>query len=357
METRADFAARFHPAFVGAVARLKSDVLAIAPDPCLEEAYGQTLALAEGKAKRIRPYVASLLFRDSANVDSDTAVLPALVGIEAFHLFALVHDDIMDEADERYGIATVHAHVRGLERERLGDREADLLGRAHAILVGDGLLNLVHDLFLQLGDGAVDMARAHRAHKLLVTMSREIVTGQHLDVAFTVRDDCATDDIIRRHHLKTALYTFARPMQIGAILGGAPEETLAFCQRFGSAIGVGFQLEDDLLDVLGDEAATGKRPCIDVTQRQHTLLTQHVKEHGSDLQKKTLARLWGRALSPAEVEEAKAMFESSGAVEALRTEARKAFDRAEEVLKDSPLQPATAAAFGDLVTFLLQRLP
>jgi geranylgeranyl diphosphate synthase type I len=357
METRADFAARFHPAFAGAVARLKSDVLAISADPCLEEAYGQTLRLAEGKAKRIRPYVASLLYRDSAKSESDEAVLPALVAIEAFHLFALVHDDIMDEADERYGIATVHAHVRERERARLGDREADLLGRAHAILVGDGLLNLVHDLFLQLGDGPVGAERAHRAHKLLVTMSREIVTGQHLDVAFTVRDDCATDDIIRRHHLKTALYTFARPMQIGAVLGGAPDDTLAFCQRFGSGIGVGFQLEDDLLDVLGDESATGKRPCIDLTQRQHTLLTQHVKERGTPAQQATLARLWGQPLSAAEVEEAKEMFTRSGAVDAVRAEAMRAFERAETELKKSPLAPGTAAAFGDLVAFLRQRLP
>lgn len=357
METRADFVARFHPAFVAEIERLKRDVLTISPDSSLEEAYGQTLALAKGPAKRIRPYVASLLFRDCAGSSDDKAILPALVAIEAFHLFALVHDDIMDEADERYGIATIHAHVRALERERLGDHSADLIGRAHAILVGDALLNLVHDLFLRLTDEAPDSARVRRAHRLLVTMSREIVTGQHLDVAFTVRPDCTEEDIISRHHLKTALYTFARPMQIGAILGGASDDTLAFCQRFGSALGVGFQLEDDLLDVLGDEAKTGKRPCIDITQCQHTLLTQHVKTKGTPAQQDTLRRLWGKPLDAAQVAQARAMLEESGATEAARQKARDAFATASALLAESPLQPATSATLGELVHFLQKRLP
>lgn len=357
METRADFVARLNPAFIGEIENLKRDVLAISPDACLEEAYGQTLALAKGPAKRIRPYVASLLYRDSAKMESDADIMPALIAIEAFHLFALVHDDIMDEADERYGIATIHAHVREQEKARLGEHSADLIGRAHAILVGDGLLNLVHDLFLRLTDESPDSARVRRAHRLLVTMSREIVTGQHLDVAFTVRPDCTEEDIITRHHLKTALYTFARPMQIGAILGGASDDVLAFCQRFGSAIGVGFQLEDDLLDVLGDEAKTGKRPCIDITQCQHTLLTQHVKTHGTPAQQDALRRLWGRPLDAAGVAEAKAILEESGATAAARQKAREAFTRATSELAGSPLSPATAATLGELVTFLEQRLP
>ncbi len=357
METRADFVARFHPAFVSEIERLKQEVLAISADTSLEEAYGQTLALAKGPAKRIRPYVASLLFRDASGTDNDEAILPALIAIEAFHLFALVHDDIMDEADERYGIATIHAHIRTLEKARLGDHAADLIGRAHAILVGDAMLNLVHDLFLRLTEQASDAARVRRAHQLLVTMSREIVTGQHLDVAFTVRPDCTEKDIISRHHLKTALYTFARPMQIGAILGGAPEDTLDFCQRFGSAVGIGFQLEDDLLDVLGDEKKTGKTPCIDITQCQHTLLTQHVKTKGTPAQQETLKRLWGKPLDAAGVAEVRAVLEESGATAAAREKAREAFASASSLLAASPLKPATAATLAELVEFLQKRLP
>ncbi len=328
----------------------------VSTDPCIRETYGQVQALAAGSAKRIRPYVASLLFRDAAGTNSDAPIMPALVALEAFHLFALVHDDIMDDADERYGIRTLHAFIREREQARLGARGADQLGRAHAILAGDALLTLVHDLFVRLAEEQPTLP-VTTAHRLLIKVSHEIVTGQHLDIAFTVRPDCAEADIIQRHHLKTALYTFARPMQIGAVLGGGKKDTLVFCEAFGSALGVGFQLEDDLLDLLGDEAETGKTPGIDITQCQHTLLTQHVKERGTPEQKALLTTLWGKHFAAGDLANARTLFTESGAVDALRAKATAAFDEADRLLAQCPLQPATKETLGGLVSFLRQRLP
>ncbi len=356
MEQRGDFVARFNPALNAEMTRFQGEIAGIADDPAIRTAYARASALAAGGGKRIRPYVASLLFRDAARCETDDVIMPALIAIETFHLFALVHDDIMDDADERYGIPTIHAFIREQEKDRLGLKNADALGRSHAILVGDSLLTLVHDLFFKTADQH-DPAAVHAAHRLLITMSQEIVAGQHLDIACTVRPDTTEAQILKRHFLKTALYTFARPMQIGATLGGGSPELLRFCEAFGAAIGVGFQLEDDLLDLLGEKAKTGKTPGIDLTQHQQTLLTLHVAARGTPEQKARLEKLWGQTFDEPTLAEARALFQESGAVDVLRHRAQASFTEAARLLKQSPLQPATAETLGGLVAFLQERLP
>ncbi len=353
METLKDFADRFHETFACEISHLKEDILRISSDVSVQNVYSQVEQLAAGKAKRIRPYVASVLYRDAARCTDDAEVMPALVGLEMFHLFALIHDDIMDDADERYGCATIHCRLRGQEQERLGPDAADRLGRAHAILAGDMLLTQVHALFLRLAG----TPGGRESHRLLLTMSREIVTGQHLDLAYTVRPACTEADILQRHHLKTSLYTYVRPMQIGALLGGGSPEAMAFCEAFGTAIGQGFQIEDDLLDLLGDAADTGKKPCADITQRQHTLLTQHIAVHGTAKQCAMLEDMWGKEISGRLLQETRALFLSSGAVDAVRSTAQAAFRRAEEILEEARIQPGTRQVLREHVAFLSRRLP
>jgi len=357
METRACFVIRFIPHFLEELATMHTQICSVSDDLCLRQTYDQLLALAAGSAKRIRPYVASLLYQDAAPKSDGASIMPVLVALEAFHLFALVHDDIMDNADKRYGLATLHAHIRLLEESRLGFIAADQLGRGHAILAGDMLLTHVHGLFHRFAFSTASSAYAVQAYKIFLQMSTEIVTGQHLDLAFTVRKQCTNDDVLRRHHLKTSLYTFVRPMQIGATLGGAGEYMQAFCEEFGTAIGQGFQIEDDLLDVLADADVTGKKTCIDIIQRQHTLITQYVREHGTSAHVALLDKIWGTDVTGAVLIEAREMFHASGAVVAARMAAVQAFDQAEKALDTAELQPRTKNVLRELVSILQQRLP
>jgi len=356
METHPDFVLRFTPHFLAEMEKMNAEMFTVSDDICMHEIYDQVLALAAGRAKRIRPYVASLLYQDVAK-KSDDKIMPALIALEVFHLFALVHDDIMDDADERYGLATIHAHIRLLKEPHLGSAIADHLGRGHAILAGDSLLTRVHDLFHRLASSEVGSSHASQAYKLFLQMSREIVMGQHLDLDLTIREQCTNDDVLRRHHLKTSLYTFVRPMQIGAILGGASEDVLIFCEKFGAAIGQGFQIEDDLLDVLADAQTTGKKTCIDISQRQHTLLTQHVREHGSSTHITLLKKIWGTDMTGDLLTEAREMFQESGAVASVRAKAMQAFSQAEQTLDAAELHPKTKHVLHELVTFFKQRLP
>ena len=353
METLRDFGKRFHASFKAAISEIQKDISRISSDIFVKDVYSQVSVLASGKAKRIRPYVASVMYKEARRTTDDEAVMPVLVALEMFHLFALIHDDIMDNADERYGVQTIHAHVRSNDEAKLGSIAADHLGRSHAILAGDMLLTQVHALFMKLAD----VPGAREAHELLITMSREIVTGQHLDLAYSVRPDSPKKDILQRHHLKTSLYTFVRPMQIGSILGGGSQELRIFCEAFGTAIGQAFQLEDDLLDLLGNSSETGKKTCIDITQRQHTLLTEHVLTHGTPKEQAQLRSIWGKEIEGQLLVETRELFTVTGAIDVVRSAALDAFTRAEELLNHAALQPDTLVALRELLTLLRRRLP
>lgn len=356
VETLSAFAVRFNPVFHEALAKEIEKVAECSNDESVLQTYRHIVTLAKAGGKRARPYVASLLYRACGN-ESDEDILQFLIALETFHLFALVHDDIMDNAEERHGQPTVHAAVRTrlAQSGAIGDTRGT--ASAEAILTGDFLLTLVHQFALSQQDGAVPRERVDQAHRLLILMSREVVVGQHLDMEFPTRRDVREREILDRHHLKTSLYTFVRPMQIGAVLAGANAAVLDFCLAFGSALGMGFQLEDDLLDLLADETTMGKVPGADLTQRQHTLLTAKLRQSGTSEQSAMLEGFWGHTLSASQLQTARKMFQDSGAIDAVRARAKQAFDDARKLLDSAPLPPSATRALEQLLLFFEQRLP
>ncbi len=356
VESINQFASRFNLALEAALRCEIDRIHACSSDESVFHTYEHLITLANAGGKRARPFVASLLFQ-ACQGTTDASITPTLVALETFHLFALVHDDVMDNAEERHGKPTMHAAVRIRLAQSGATGDTRSTAMAEAILAGDLLLSLVHQFLLKQLDSDIPQDRVRRAHELLIQMSREVVIGQHLDVEFTTRRDVREREILDRHHLKTSLYTFVRPMQIGAILGGGGTEILEFCEAFGSALGLGFQLEDDLLDLLADEATLGKMPGADLTQRQHTLLTAKVRQRGTAEDGAMLESFWGHVLSPSKLHSARQMFHESGAIESVRERAKATFNEARATLQSSPLPKDANLALESLLTFFEARLP
>jgi geranylgeranyl diphosphate synthase, type I len=212
-------------------------------------------------------------------------------------------------------------------------------------------------MMLEQLESLIDVRLVTQTHKLLIQMSKEIVVGQHLDMEYTTRTDVPEAEILRRHHLKTSLYTFIRPMQIGTTLAGADGPVLKFCEEFGTELGLGFQLEDDLLDILGEEAALGKRLGSDLSQRQHTLLTSDFRKRADAAQRARFESYWGHELSADQLRDVKTMFEETGTFETVRAKARTAFTAAGRALENSPLPADVNSALSELLTFFVHRLP
>jgi len=221
----------------------------------LYEPIGYVLSMG---GKRIRPaltLMACNLFSD----DVQPAVNSAL-GLEIFHNFTLLHDDIMDKADIRRGQPTVH--------KKWDDNTA--------ILSGDVMQISAYQFMAQ-----TPADQLKRSLDLFSQTAAEICEGQQYDVEFEQREKVEADEYLEMIRLKTAVLLGAS-LQIGAWIGGAGEEDAQLLYDFGINIGLAFQLKDDLLDVYGDAATFGKRIGGDILCNKKTYMLIHALQLAKD---------------------------------------------------------------------------
>jgi geranylgeranyl diphosphate synthase type I len=171
--------------------------------------------------------------------------LELFISLELFHNFALIHDDIMDKDSIRHGVQTVHEYVK--EKLQKEGRSGDLnhIGNSQAILLGDILLCWAFSIFDEVN---LDKDKLKSAKIFFNKMANDVVLGQIIDIDIPSRKDIPIELINKKDKLKTASYTFIRPMQIGASLIGIDEKTEKFCEDLGLNLGLAFQMQDDLLD-------------------------------------------------------------------------------------------------------------
>lgn len=202
----------------------------------------------ESGGKRIRPTLVLM----AANIYSDDiseAITPA-IGLEMYHNFTLLHDDVMDKAPDRRGRPTVHV--------KWDDNTA--------ILSGDAMLSLAFDLISKVSD---DKLRA--VLSLFTKTTIEIDEGQQLDMEFETRDDVKVEEYIEMIRLKTSVL-LGCALKMGAIIGGASAKDADILYNFGVNIGLAFQLQDDWLDCWGDPKTFGKRIGGDILCNKKTFL-------------------------------------------------------------------------------------
>ena len=223
--------------------------------------------------KRLRP-VMLLMSIEAFGGDLEEA-MPAALGIEMFHNFSLVHDDIMDKAPMRRGNSTVHEKW---------DANA-------AILSGDTMLVLAYEYFLRLDPGLVIPVI-----KIFGQTAKEVCEGQQYDLNFVTEKSVSLEDYLEMIRLKTAVLIGAS-YEIGSIIGGADSQSTGLIRDFGIYSGMAFQLMDDLLDVYGDEKEFGKRLYGDIRTNKKTFLYLKALELADRNGKETLQRYYAGGYS------------------------------------------------------------
>ena len=198
--------------------------------------------------KRIRPTFLVMAYNMYAG--DIERVFSTAAGMEIFHNFTLLHDDLMDRADMRRGKPTVH--------KKWNDNTA--------ILSGDGMLVLAYRYLAM-----TDSDNLHKVLDLANETFTGIMEGQQYDMEFETRDDVTEDEYIEMIRLKTSVL-LAACVRMGAMLGGAQEPDAKLLYEFGEKIGLAFQLQDDLLDVYGDPAVFGKKIGGDILCNKKTYL-------------------------------------------------------------------------------------
>ena len=213
-------------------------------------------ALASG-GKRLRPSLL-LMAADCFGGKTEEAFAPA-AGIEVFHNFTLLHDDVMDNSDTRRGRQSVYAKW----------------GTNTAILSGDTMLTIATQLISQVSD--------EKLREVLDTfnaMALKVYEGQRLDMDFENKDDVSLDQYIRMIKDKTGALLGAA-CKIGAIIGGADAKDAEKMYEYGLMLGVAFQIQDDWLDVFGDSTTFGKPIGGDINNNKKSYLLLKSFETGS----------------------------------------------------------------------------
>ena len=227
----------------------------------------ELLRLVGSGGKRLRPALGYWGYRAAGGVP-DGRIIRAAASLELFHTFALIHDDLMDDADERRGIPSIHAHV-AVSAAVATSADPRRAGISAAMLIGDIAAVWADELLVTSG---FDASRVTRALVRAYDVRQEMAVGQFLDVTGQARVDEAAGRLAA--NLKGGRYTVTGPLLMGAEL--ARDETLdadllRALQEFGEPLGEAFQLQDDLHDADAGHGATARTVRLLVERAQAAL--------------------------------------------------------------------------------------
>ncbi len=287
--------------------------------------------------KRLRPLVCMLCC--AAAGGEPARAVPAAAAIELVHNFTLVHDDIQDISAYRRHRRTVWS----------------IWGMAQGINVGDGLHAIAHQAFLALreqgvsADAVLDLIAGFDATVL------RICEGQFLDIGFETRWDITAQDYLEMIGGKTAAI-FAFAARAGALLAGADAARVSAFEQFGTAIGIGFQVRDDVLGIWGDPAVTGKDAADDIRRRKKSLPIIMLHERASVEDRRYLESLYaGTEVAPEEIATVIQMLDDAGVHDACQETVERYHMHAAALLNESRASGPAGAALGGLVERMAAR--
>ena len=297
--------------------------------------YDEIRRMLAAGGKRIRPLFCYWGYRGAGGVH-DERIVRAAGALELLHTFALVHDDIMDAADERRGEKTVH-HLHGVPV---------------ALLVGDLALVLADDVLITAGFGGAELLAGLQAYG---RMRREVIAGQYLDVQADAATSVATARRIAT--LKSGRYSVQEPLVIGAALAGANDELMSALAAFGEPVGEAFQLRDDLLGSFGERSVVGKPTDSDIREGKRNILFAEAAARLDGSEREFFLSRWGGGseLSDEDVTQLRALLESSGARAEIERLVYDLTSTARNLLKNLEIGDGTRAALAELLDAAVTR--
>ncbi|MCP3800642.1 polyprenyl synthetase family protein [Allokutzneria sp. A3M-2-11 16] len=296
--------------------------------------------------KRIRPQLFYWGYRAGGEPDRPE-VIELATAIELFHVFALVHDDLMDRADTRRGVPTAHKQLAALHRERGWNGDAEHFGFSAGILAGDALC-----IWADMTISSIPLpgGRTEPFRRAYDEMRLELISGQYLDIASGSSGDTSMAAALRLARLKSGNYSVSMPLRLGALAGGADEDTIRGFGSFGTTLGEAFQIHDDVLGVFGSPAAVGKPVGEDIRQgKRTTLIAAALAGAHPVVADRLLELLADPGLSQAGVDEAKEIIRSTGALDEVRGMLRERVHSAERTLAGLRLDDEVRQALHDLI--------
>jgi geranylgeranyl diphosphate synthase type I len=278
--------------------------------------------------KSLRPSV--LLFSCGAVGGDEAIAIPAAAAIEVFHTWTIVHDDIIDRDDKRRGGLTVHEEFRRKAIDDFGydEKEASHYGTCIAILAGDMQQGLAVSMLSELGDPIDTRLVLYLIRDMELRVESLLIDGQFLDIRFSKLpiESLNLDQILDMLWKKTGiLYEFCG--KAGAMLGLNtidPEHPyVKDLSSFTSKCGLAFQLQDDILGIIGDEKVLGKPVGSDIREGKRTVILAQTFKNANDLQKEQIVKIFGnKDASEKDIQKAIILLQKLGGIEYTKELAR-----------------------------------
>lgn len=308
--------------------------------------------------KRLRPAFAYWGWRavvEPPDAPADPGVLRLFAALELLQACALVHDDVIDDSATRRGFPTVHRLFTEQHTGRTWRGSAKQFGLSAAILAGDLALAWADDVVAG-ADLPVDAHR--RVQQVWRDIRTEVLGGQYLDIVAESSGAESVASAMNVNTYKTASYTVARPLQLGAAAAADRPDVQEIFHRIGNDLGVAFQLRDDVLGVFGDPAVTGKPSGDDLRSGKRTVLLAEALEladKSDPAAAKLLRTSVGTELSDAQVGELCRAIESVGALAAVEEHIELLTSRALDILAAAPVHASAKAGLSELARWAANR--
>lgn len=281
--------------------------------------------------KRIRP-ILTLLAAELFSGDTDK-VMPQALGIELFHNFTLIHDDIMDEAPLRRNKETIH------QKYNLNT----------AILSGDVLLIKAYQQICKTDSGKLD-----QIIELFNRTAVEVCEGQQMDMDFEAREDVSVEEYLEMIRLKTSVL-LGCALEMGSIRAGASIQDAESLYEYGVNIGIAFQIKDDILDLYANPDTFGKQVGGDIIANKKTMLYLTAQKNATKEQAAILDQLKNESDIELKIGRTKEIFDALHIRELCEDRMKEYYDRAINALDAISVPVENKSKLRQLAVYLIDR--
>ncbi|MDD5464960.1 MAG: polyprenyl synthetase family protein [Candidatus Omnitrophica bacterium] len=238
--------------------------------------------------KRVRPILFCIGYLGFSKKNPLSLYRSAL-SLELLHDFMLVHDDIIDKSSMRRGKPSMHTR---LKKYLSGNKKVKFSGEDLAIVAGDVIYAMALDAFLAVKE---DPKRKEAALEKLIRAALYTGSGEFIELLLGIKpiEKVTREDIYKIYDYKTANYTFASPLAMGATLAGAKTSQIKKLYSYGMLLGRAFQIKDDIIGTFGEEKETGKSNITDIKEAKRTLLIWYAFAKSGRKEKLAIKRIMG----------------------------------------------------------------
>jgi geranylgeranyl diphosphate synthase type I len=273
--------------------------------------------------------------------------------VELIHFFLLIHDDVIDRDIKRHGGNTINFTYQKLAKRIFPQKESEHFGNSMAIVIGDMVNALGNRVIYSSG---FDSDLVVKALKKLQDITSYTVIGQMEDTYLQNKGKALEKEVLKMYEYKTARYTFEGPLQLGAILGGADNNTLDKLAQFSVPLGIAFQVRDDILGIFGSGRKTGKPIGSDIEEGKQTILLVKALEKADKKQIQKIKKILGKKnLNKQELESFQKIILETGALEYANKLISDKIKESKEIMKGINLNSESKKMFLSLADYIGKR--